>query len=156
MMIDEKVFVRSVIPSKTREHAVDLAQRWLKERGWFLVENDNFDILAVNSSSERVIIKFWIMPDKHPMPKHYIKNFDREAQKFIHENSIVQDTCAYIVSNAVLDDDAYTYYSNVARHTMKLVFAANDIAAQVSRLRGDQDEHQRSIIQKNLQHYMVA
>nr|MDO8115591.1 hypothetical protein [Candidatus Sigynarchaeota archaeon] len=155
-MIDEKTFVRVIFPSKIREHAIDLAQRWLKERGWFLVENEQFDVLAINSRSERIILKFWIMPDKRPVPKHFIKNFDREAQKFIHENGIVDLTRVYIISNAVLDDDAYGYYTSVARHTMKLVFAANDIAEQVSRLHVDDDEQKHLHVQKHLHHYMLA
>lgn len=154
-MIDEHALTNMLLSCPTRERATQMSTRYLSQHGWFMVENDDFDVFAVHSSGIRLFIKFWITPSKKPVPKFYIKKFDKAVQKYIYENDLIGEVEVLFISNSPLDNDAYAYYQGVARFTMKLGFAATDIKAQIVAMQ-EEEKDEKDVIQKELLQYASA
>lgn len=141
----------SIRAAKTREQAKDITKTYLSQQGWFLTERHGFDVYGVKSDRSRVIIKFWFTPSKRPVPKSFIKKFDIAVQEFTAENDYKEKVLVFFISNSVLDHEAWDYYKVLGRYTMKVVVAANDIEAQLSRL--DKAEQDTQGVQKQLLQY---
>jgi len=153
-MLDEQAIVKIARVCPAREAASDQVKSYLANRGWLIAEREEFDIVAIHPSGSRAIIKFWIRADKKPVPKFYVKKFDKAVQGFIKENDIKDNVVVLLVTNMVLDDEAYAYYRQVGRFTMKLCCIATDIKEQVATIHQDAAPVQRKNVQTSLQRYV--
>jgi hypothetical protein len=155
-MLDEQSIIEIAHHCPAREAASDQVKTYLANRGWLIVERDEFDVAAIHPGGQRVLLKFWIRADKKPVPKFYIKKFDRAVQEFIKENDIKENVTVLFVTNSVLDDEAYAYHRQVGRYTMKLSFAASDIKEQVAQIRQEPTAISRKNVQTQLSRYVSA
>ncbi|NMC06993.1 MAG: hypothetical protein GYA24_17375 [Candidatus Lokiarchaeota archaeon] len=155
-MLDTHAITEIARHCPAREAAADQVKAYLANRGWFIVERDEFDVAAINTNGSRVIVKFWIRADKKPVPKFYIKKFDKAVQDFMKEMDIKENVWVLFVTNSMLDEEAYTYHRKVGRFTMKLCIAADSIVEQVSSKRQDASTLPRKNIQTQLRQYVPA
>nr|MDO8114653.1 hypothetical protein [Candidatus Sigynarchaeota archaeon] len=153
-MLDDQSLIQDVRACPTREAATDQTKVHLANRGWFIAERDEFDVIAVHPDGSRMIIKFWIRADKMPVPKFYIKKFDQSVQAFIHDNNLKENVTVLFITNTVLDTDAFAYYRGFARFTMKVCFSG-DIKEQLSSLQ-EQKVPKKKDVQKELMQYVAA
>lgn len=154
IMLDEHAIIAAIQDCPSREAATDQARSFLADRGWFIADQEAFDVMAIHPDGYRLIIKFWLRVDRKVVPKFYMKNFDQAVQNFLHENDIKDNVMVFFLSNSPLDAEAYIYYKTVARFTMKLDFI-DDITAQLIIMQ-DQPGSQKKNVQKQLLHYLVA
>ncbi|MBD3187278.1 hypothetical protein GF325_10645 [Candidatus Bathyarchaeota archaeon] len=152
----EKMILSAVKKAPTREVATRLARNTLSNHGFTTFDQEEFDVLGVKSSGIRVIIKFWIKPSKKPVPKFYIKKFDKSIQDFVIRNDLQGDVHAFIIANTPLDTDAYRYYKEFARFSMKLIFTANDIKAQLKHMKEENHPGVEKFEQKALVEFISA
>jgi hypothetical protein len=155
-MLDEQAIIEIARHCPAREAAVDQAKAYLANRGWLIVERDEFDVAAIHTSGSRAILKFWIRADKKPVPKFFVKKFDKAVQEFIKEIDIKENVVVLFITNSMLDDDAYAYHHQVGRFTMKLCFAAPDIKEQVARAHQEPGTISRKNVQTQLHRYVSA
>ncbi len=155
-MLDEQSILKIARVCPAREAASDQIKAYLANRGWLIVEREEFDVAAIHSSGSRAIIKFWIRADMKPVPKFYVKKFDRAVQEFVKENDIKENVAVLFVTNMVLDDEAYAYYRQVGRFTMKLCCVASDIKGQVAQIHQEPPPVQRKNVQTQLHRYVSA
>jgi hypothetical protein len=153
-MMDATYLVDLARSCPTRERASELAKQSLHERGWFIVDKDEFDVIAVKGDGTRMVIKFWISPEKRPIPVHYIKKFDRDIQEFIRKNEIRSKVDAFLVANTDLDPEARGYYRTFARFTMKVQCVLPDKAVQPEIAPGERQLDQKGYVQKELLHFI--
>ena len=153
-MIDENAFITAVRECPSREAATDHARAFLAGHGWFVADQEIFDVMAIHPDGYRLIIKFWIRSDKKAVPKFYMKNFDRAVQDFLHDNDIKENVLVLFLSNSPLEAEACTYYKSFARFTMKLDII-DHIAEQLSVMQ-EQQVTQKKNVQKQLLHYLIA
>jgi hypothetical protein len=116
-----------------RLHAVEKAAGFLSRKGWLVVGRDGIDVLAVKHDGTTIAIKFWISSTKKPVPKSFLKRFDKAVQSLRNDKPGATIRACFI-SNSALDKDAYSYYKNFAEYTMKLTFTAPDIKDQIARI----------------------
>jgi hypothetical protein len=154
-MMDDTCLMDLARTSPTRERASERAKQILRENGWFIVEKDEFDVLAVKGDGTRLIIKFWISPEKR-IPLHYIKRFDRDIQEFIRKNEIHSKVNALLLSNSEIDSDARAYYRTFARFTMKVHCILPEKTVQQESVPGEPKAEQKEYIQKGLLQFVSA
>ncbi len=155
-MFDEQAIIEIARHCPAREAASDQVKAYLANRGWLVVERDEFDVAATHPNGSRVILKFWIRADKKPVPKFFIKKFDRAVQEFIKENDIKEKVAVLFITNSALDEEAYTYHRQVGRFTMKVSFAAADIKEQVAQIHQEPPAITRKNVQTQLHRYVSA
>lgn len=150
---DESPLVATLKGIPTRELAIEAARRFLGSRGWILVDRDGLDVVAVHPGGHRLLVKCWINPRKEPVPKFYLKNFDKAAQEFITTNNLKENVDVLFLTNAILDRDAHAYYSSVARFTMRVCFTSSDIKEQLARLH-EAESSPKEFAQRQLLQYL--
>ncbi len=155
-MLDEQAIIEIARHCPAREAASDQVKAYLANRGWLIVERDEFDVAAIHPNGSRAILKFWIRADKKPVPKFFVKKFDKAVQEFIKENDIKEKAAVLFVTNSALDDEAYAYHRQVGRFTMKVLFAASDIKEQVTQIRQEPATITRKNVQTQLNRYVSA
>jgi hypothetical protein len=153
-MIDEHAIITAVRDCPSREAATDHARAFLAYHGWFVADQDVFDVMAIHPDGYRLIIKCWIRVDKKAVPKFYMKNFDHAVQDFLHKNDIKDNVMVFFISNSPLDAEAYAYYKSIARFTMRLCFI-EDITPQLISLQDPQGSQKKNV-QKQLLQYIVT
>ncbi|MHA1683717.1 MAG: hypothetical protein ACTSUE_22455 [Promethearchaeota archaeon] len=154
-MIENSLF-QKVRKAPTREVATVISEEFLSQKGFMTLNHDGFDVLAVNGSGRRVFLKFWITPHKKPVPKFYIKKFDKNVQDYMTEHNITGNVEVYFISNAVLDNEAFAYYKGFARFTMKLLITADDIKEQLEKISKEQESKVPRMEQKQLAQFIIA
>ncbi|MBN2151026.1 MAG: hypothetical protein JW839_06260 [Candidatus Lokiarchaeota archaeon] len=155
-MLDEQSIVKITRVCPAREAASDQVKAYLANRGWLIIEREEFDVVAIHPCGSRAIIKFWIRADLKPVPKFYVKKFDKAVQEFVMENDIKENVAVLLVTNSVLDDDAYTYYQQVGRFTMRLCCVARDVKGQLAQVHQDALPVPRKNVQTQLHRYVSA
>ncbi|MFX0099568.1 MAG: hypothetical protein ACFFCS_08300 [Candidatus Hodarchaeota archaeon] len=150
-MVNVKKLIASVKDAPIRLHATDKATAFLSRTGWFPIEREDFDVYAVRSDGHQVVIKFWINLSKKPVPKFFIKKFDRAIQRLHQEKDLDPSKFeAYFISNAVLDNEAYNYFKNFGRFSMNLFFTSDDIKEQIESIRATSKQSIEKYQQKQL------
>ncbi|HME56619.1 MAG TPA: hypothetical protein VKM55_30745 [Candidatus Lokiarchaeia archaeon] len=151
-MLDENAIIAAIQNCPSREAATDQARAFLAEHGWFVADQEAFDVMAIHPDGYRLIIKFWIRAEQ--VPKFYMKDFDHAVQDFLHKNDLKDNVMVLLLSNTPLDTEAYTYYKSIARFTMKVGFL-DDISAQLITMQ-EQVETRGKNVQKQLLQYLAV